>query len=385
MFDKDVSLFPVRQHTVYLAHCGVSPLYSAAYGQAMDVCKAQMTGGSRMFAERPDILEELRDNAASLLATRRDNLAFVKNTSEAINMIARGYPFEPGDRVVSYVHEYPANHYPWRLLQDRGVALDLLPDRRPDGKEGDGRPCGWSMQDLEHTVTKRTAMVALSHVQFTSGFAADLERLGAFCAERGIDLVVDAAQSLGCMPIDPHRCNISALASSGWKWLLGPIGSGLFFTTPEFRDKLAHVMGGAEAMRQGTEYLDHTWNPHRSAKRFEYSTSPLALAAALSASIEQNHLRYGTEAVFSEVCRLQDRLLQGLDPKGYAPLELPRENRSGIVSLKCREDPLALQETLARRGVVTTARGGYLRIAPHFYNTEQEIDLAVEALNGGEP
>jgi selenocysteine lyase/cysteine desulfurase len=380
-FDKSADRFPVKHDCVYLAHCGVSPLASNACAKAVEVCKAQMTGGYRMFADLPDILEELRDAAASLLSTSRDNLAMVKNTSEAMNMIAQGYPFEPGDRIVSYVHEYPAVHYPWRLLRDRGVELDLLPDRDIGPAEAGGRPCGWSMRDLERTVTERTRMVALSHVQFTSGFAADLERLGAFCAERGLELVVDAAQSLGCMPIDPHACRISALASSGWKWLLGPIGSGLFYTAPDFREKLRHFMGGAEAMRQGKDYLDHSWNPHESAKRFEYSTSPLSVAAALSASIRDNHLVYGTRAIFSEVRRLQDRLLQGLDRERYAPLEFPPENRSGIVSLMCPEEPQELQERVLRRGVATTARGGYLRIAAHFYNTEQEIDLALEALH----
>src|SRR5690606_41035523 len=119
-------------------------------------------------------------------------------------------------------------------------------------------------------VNDRTRMIVISHVQFVSGYAADLEKLGVFCNERGIELVVDGAQSLGSLPIDVEKYHISALCGSGWKWLRGPMGIAPFYTSPEMREKLALTVVGAETMVQGTNFLNHDWNPHPSASRFEY-------------------------------------------------------------------------------------------------------------------
>src|SRR5690606_1233177 len=127
-----------------------------------------------------------------------------------------------------------------------GVKLRLLPNRRMDGVDRGELPgpSGFSVQDLEELTNSRTRVIALSHVQFTSGFAADLEYLGACCKERSMDLVIDAAQSLGSLPIFPDEMGIAAVAASGWKWLMGPVGSGLLYTSPAFRDRIATTMAG---------------------------------------------------------------------------------------------------------------------------------------------
>jgi len=381
-FDKSSSLFPVKDRCVYLAHCGISPLYSGAFQREAEMARVQMEEGGAVFRRYPEVMDELKSVAARMMRTSPDNAAFVKNTSEAMGMIANGYPFEPGDEIVGYVHEYPANHYPWKLQERRGAVLKLLPDRDRGGPACRGKPCGWSLEDLEGMVSERTRLVAVSHVQFTSGFAADLKALGSFCAARGIDLVVDAAQSLGCLPVYPDEWGISAVAASGWKWLLGPVGVGLFYTSPAFRDKLEHVMTGAELMVQGEDYLDHRWAPHGTAKRFEYSTSPMVLAAALTECLKGGALRYGLEALRDEVFRLQDVLLEGLDRDRFAPVEFPEAHRSGILSVACAEDPLSVVKEAASRGVTVSSRGGYLRLAPHFYNDDEEMHRAADVLNG---
>lgn len=381
MFEKSSSLFPIKERWVYLSHCGISPLYSGACRKEVEIARSQQDGGGLVFKDYPNLVGELDEAAARLLKTSRDNVAFVKNTSEGIGMIANGYPFRKGDQVISYIHEYPANHYPWKLQEGRGVELRLLPDRNVVGAAAEGRPCAWSMADLEASVTPRTRIVALSHVQFTSGYAADLKQLGEFCRAHGIDLVIDAAQSLGCLPIYPEQYHIAAIACSGWKWLLGPAGTGLMYTSPEFRDKLAHVMVGADLMRQGNDYLNHSWQPHRSARRFEYSTSPFTLAGALAASIDQVHLRYGPEQIQREVLRLQDMILDRLDRERFTPVVFSEPHRSGILAVASRTDTAQLVQKLEQQGIICTCRGGYLRLAPHFYTDEEEIERAVAVLN----
>lgn len=376
MFDKSHALFPIKDQYVFLTHCGIAPLYSGAVRAECEIAEAQSRTGALVFSRYDAILDGLRGAAAAVLRTSADNLAFVKNTSEGINLLANGYPFEPGDNVVSYVHEYPANHYPWKLQEKRGVELSLLPDAVPGE-----RPVVWSLRDLEARVTPRTRVVALSHVQFASGYCADLKPVAEFCQERNIDLVIDAAQSLGCLPIYPEELQADAIVSSGWKWLMGPIGSGLLYTSPRLRGRLQLAMVGAESMRQGTDYLNHAWDPLPSAKCFEYSTSPIALAAGLECCLRDITLRYGVEAIAAEIFRLQDVFLRGLDTTFARPVlgaELPR---TPILSLNVPGDANVVRRALLKQHVITTERGGYLRIAPHFYNTDEEMERAAHLVN----
>jgi cysteine desulfurase/selenocysteine lyase len=387
-FDKTNATFPIKDEYVFLSHCGIAPLYSGALRREREIAEAQCRTGALVFAQYDAILNGLREAASEMLKTSPANLAFVKNTSEGINLIANGYRFEPGDQVISYVHEYPANYYPWKLQEKRGVELVLLPDREypltpgpSPGGRGEQRPVAWAMSDLEARVTPRTRIVALSHVQFASGFVADLKALADFCNARQIDLVLDVAQSLGCLPIEPDALGIAALTSSGWKWLMGPIGSGLMYTSARFREKLDLTMVGAETMRQATDYLDHTWNPHETAKCFEYSTAPLALAAGLECCIREVQLRYGMDAIEAEIYRLQDVFLATLDRARFRLVFPPDVQRTPILSLNVPGDVNALRRALLKERIICTERGGYLRIAPHYCNTDDEVARAAQAVN----
>jgi len=375
-FDKTNATFPIKDQYIFLSHCGIAPLYSGALKCEYEIAEAQCRTGALVFAKYDAILDGLRDATAALLKTSPENCAFVRNTSEGINLIANGYRFEPGDQVISYVHEYPANYYPWKLQEKRGVELVLLPDR-----DTTGRAHSWSLADLEARVTPRTRVVALSHVQFASGFVADVKALADFCNARQIDLVLDVAQSLGCLPIEPDALGIAALTSSGWKWLMGPIGSGLLYTSARFRQKLDLTMIGAGTMRQGTDYLDHTWNPHSSSKSFEYSTSPIALAAALQCCIRDVSLTYGMNAIEAEIYRLQDVFLSVLDRARYRLAFEPDMLRTPILSLNVPSDVNSLRRSLLKQHVICTERGGYLRVAPHFCNTDEEVARAAHLIN----
>jgi selenocysteine lyase/cysteine desulfurase len=393
-FNKSSKLFPIKNRYKYFSHCAVAPLYGPAWEKEQKISEKHMKAGEMVFKEHyVETLDALRTAAADLLKTKAENLAFVKNTSEAMSMIANGYPFREGDEIISYTYEYPANYYPWRLQERRGARLKLLPDRdmtpeKPVNQKirekwpGEILPCGWSMNDLETLVTGRTKIVAVSHTQFPCGYTADLKRLGEFCTSRGIDLVLDVAQSLGAVPVYPEEYHISAVVSSGWKWMLGPVGTGLMYTSESFRAKLNDVSVGAEVMLQGTDYLNHSWHPHDTAKRFEYSTSPLSLAAALEVSIRELAGTYKPEMIRTELLRLQDLFIGLLDPSRYRPVIFDPPSRSAILGVIClKTHPETIVDTLEKKKIVFTARGGYLRFAPHFYNTEEEIEETVSILN----
>lgn len=366
-----------------MAHCAISPLFAEAAAAKQAFSEDMATGGISALPKYLDLVPRLHRNAAQFLRTSAENISYVHNVAEALCMIANGYPFSPGDEVISYLHEYPSNHYPWLLQQKRGVALELLSDNAPLPESVDfSHPTGWSMDELDSRITKRTRIVALSHVQFTSGFAADLRQLGELCRHKKVDLVIDCAQSLGSLPVYPEEFNISAAVSSGWKWLMGPMGSGLCYTSPEFREKLSETMVGPSLMRQGLDYLDLRWAPHDDGRKFEYSTLPWDHVAALNTVLENIFLKYSIENIRDEVFRLQNLLLENIAPGNLRFFHFPAAHRSGILAAEPANVPAVdIVSRMREKGVIVSAPIGLLRCAPHFYNDDQQMVTAAESLN----
>lgn len=389
----DLDQFPGRQEMTFLGYCSVSPICGPAADRSTLAIERQKLAGRGMFAQYPgseNLGRRYHRNFGQLLKTDPSNLSMVANTSQGISMIANGYPFQPGDQIISYVNEYPSNHYPWVVqAKRRGVELVLLSDtefpqeqRDYVGPVPDSFARGWSFEELKAKVTPRTRMIAISHVQFHSGFAADLKTLGQFCREHDVDLVVDAAQSLGCLPLYPEELGIACVASAGWKWLLGPLGAGVLYTAPEFREKIEITMTGADHMHQQTEYLDHGWKPFTCGRKFEYSTVPFAGLDGLSVGVEKVFLPNAQEAIWNHNLQLQELALEHLDMAKYQPIVHVPEHRSGILSLIPKVSSASqISALLEQENIVVTPRDGYLRFAPHLCTTADEVMKAIEALN----
>ena len=392
-FDQSASVFPIKQAYNFLAHCSVSHLYGPAAEAAKHCLDRQVLAGRQMlfeYAGENNIAKKFHRNFATLLKTSADNITMTTNTSEGMCMIANGYPWKPGDQIISYVHEYPANHYPW-VLQAKKHDVDLIllsdcdvpqVDHPMAAPIADSLARGWSFEELTSRVTPRTRVIAISHVQFTSGFAADMVQLGEFCTDHNIDLIVDAAQSIGCLPVYPETWNASAVAAAGWKWLSGPVGTGVMYTRPDFRQKIEITMTGADHMKQDTAYLDHTWDPHTTGQKFQYSTVSYSLLEGLSQVVQEIFNQTTMEKVRDYNLALQDIAIENLDADRYQPvLHLPK-HRSGILSLiPKKKSALEVCSELEKQNIIVTPRDGYVRFAPHFCTTQDEILQAVEALN----
>lgn len=370
-----------QNEMIYLAHCGLSPLYSGAQEIMHQLIDIHTSGGDVLFQDHYiQELDKFKLLFGQYLNTGPENMAVVKNTTEAMSMVANGYPWEAGDEIILYTHEYPANYYPWINLQHGGVKIKTLGNENFFDGIPKSLPGQWTWEELEQKVSSRTRMIVMSHVQFVSGYAADLEKLGAFCHERGIAFIVDGAQSMGALPVDVEKFHISALSGSGWKWLRGPMGIAPFYTSPELREKLSLTVVGAETMEQGTDFLNHDWKPHESARRFEYATSPIYLVAGLNRVLEEVFLKQDPKVLAERMFLLQDYFLDRLGNTDFIPLKWPAKNRSGILSLYHPESE-AVEQYLREKKVITSARGGYLRVAAHYYNTEKEMAYLAEVLN----
>jgi cysteine desulfurase / selenocysteine lyase len=377
VFDKSEALFPVRRDHIDLATCSIGPMYGPSAQAAQDFITAQSERGMLLKEHFGDALDGFRAKVSELLEVTPADIAYVSNTAEGIGLIANGYPFEPGDQVVTYEHEFPSNHFPWVLQRHRGVEVIEVPD---DGVER-GRPYRWTLEKLDDVVTGRTRVVALSHVQFASGFAAELSDLGSYCEDRGIDLVIDAAQSLGALPIHPEEHGISAIVSAGWKWMLASRGAGLLYAHADFREKVQITMVGDATMTHRLDYLNRTWEPDPGARRFEYSTLPWEHLVAIETVVREVFLRYGMSAIRDELFRLQDLLISQLTNPRIRPVVFERQNRSGILACETERSSSDLVEELRTAGIVATSQAGYLRIAPHFFVTDDDICRVADQLN----
>ena len=367
------SFFPVTSDLVYLNHAGVAPV-STRVEEAVRRYLAEATRrGAFDYARIYDAeVERVRGRAALLVGASPDEIAFVKNTTEGLGLVAAGLDWQPGDQVVTCDLEYPSNVYPWWSLAGRGVETVLLPSES-------GR---LPIERIEDALkTARVRVLALSSVEFGSGQRHDLEAIGRLCQERGVLFCVDAIQSLGCLPLDVARHRIDFLAADGHKWLLSVEGCGIFFCARRALELVKPRVVGWRSVVDNTDFDTYRRELQPRAGRFEEGTPNTAGIFALGAAIDLL-LELGIDAIAARVLALTDRLAAGLRERGAVCLS-PRERgeASGIVSFQLPDEPIARTVTRLRaRRIFVVARRGGVRASPHFYNDEAEIDRLLAAL-----
>jgi cysteine desulfurase / selenocysteine lyase len=364
--------FPVTRRWAYFDHAAVAPLSGPAQ-RAVVEWAADMTDNGvvhePLWFRR---VNEVRGLAGRLLNADPLDVAFVKNTSEGIGIVAEGFPWQAGDNVVTAAEEYPANIYPWLNLAGRGVELRSVPSR---GSR-------LLIDDIRAAIDERTRIVSLSWVEFASGYRNDLDALGELCRGRGILFFVDAIQGLGVLPLDVGRTPIDGLAADGHKWLLAPEGAGVFYLRRAWVERLHPVGVGWNSVVGARDFskIDFTLKPH--AGRWESGTLNVAGIHALGASLELL-LGLGIAAVAERIFELTDLLCERARAAGLEVFSSREQGeRSGIVSLL--PPPGAEPRELVRRcrdeGIVINLRAGRLRVSPHCYNSTDEIERLVRTL-----
>ena len=362
------SEFPITQEWAYLNNAAVAPLPNRVV-RAMEGYLHARQFGEMGLEDCLPVSEDTRLLAARLLHASTEEIAFVGSTSDGINMAAQSLPIEAGDNVILCDMEFPANAYPWLNLQRRGVEARVVPH---DGG-------GLTPERLAAHMDERTRAVAVSSVQFLSGFRADLPALSRLCREVGAFLVVDAIQSLGVVPMDVRAAGVDILAANGAKWLLAPIGITILYVRQEWLERLQPAFAYYRGVVSPEPYLHYDWTLRPDARRFEVSSPNVAglygLHAALSLLLEA-----GIERIHTHILDLTDRLLSGLDSLGLEILTpRERERRAGIVTVRT-PDVARDYARLKEARVLISQREGYLRISPHLYNLPAEVDRLLETL-----
>jgi selenocysteine lyase/cysteine desulfurase len=372
MNDNIRSLFPITRNYIYMNHAAVSPLSTRVRDAMTGLVEDVTENGAVNYAAWCRRYEQARIAAARLVNAKDHEIAFMRNTSDGISAVANGIDWREGDTVVTCNVEFPSNFYPWmRLQQERGVQLRLAPER-------DGRI---DPDELLSLLDNRTRVVALSWVQFSSGFRSNLGRIGSVCRERGIIFVVDAIQGLGGLKLDVKRDCVDAFAADAHKYLLGPEGVALLYVSDRVIEQVKPTVVGWTSVKDYENYLAYDLAYREGALRFESGTLNTAGVYGLAAAIEL-FLEVGTEKIEEYLVGLSDYLANRLSEKGYHVVSSRRVGEaSGIVT--CTHDkhsPRSLCASLRSKNIITAPRVNRLRISPHFYNTRDEIDALVEAL-----
>lgn len=363
--------FDLDPHLIYLNHAGVAPWPRRTKQAIVRFAEENARCGAVNYAAWLETEKRLRFKLQLLLnAPSCDDIALVKNTSEAISFVAYGLPWRAGDNIVSCLEEFPSNRIPWESLKNQGVSLRLADFNRVKTPE----------EALFSLVDRRTRLIAVSSVQYGSGLALNLEHIGDFCRRRGILLCVDAIQSLGAVRADVQSWQADFVMADGHKWLLGPEGLGVFYTTPQARDRLKLYEYGWHMVEQVGDYERRDWEIARDARRFECGSPNFLGIHALEASLSLL-LEIGMDTIEQKVLANAAYLIKKIQANENLILLTPPKRHAGIVTFCPQTGNLeGVYNQLRKQGIICALRGGGVRFSPHFYNTKEELDRALDAV-----
>ena len=362
---------PVAERWAYFDHAAVAPLTGPARRAIIDWSEEAARSGDVAWPPWRKQIDQLRAMVAQWIHADQAEIALIRNTTEGINLVAEGYPWQSGDNVVTLADEFPTNQYPWLHLADRGVETRRLPTE-------DGRV---DLDRLAAACDRRTRLLSISWVGYAGGWRNDLDQVARLAHQQGALLFVDAIQGLGVFPLDVQATPIDFLAADGHKWMMGPEGAGVFFIRREHLDRLRTVGVGWNSVAAANDFSRIELTLKNDASRYEGGSHNMLGLIALKASLELL-TQFGAEAISRRVLEITDRACQRLADAG-AVIHSDRRpgHQSGIVSFELPgRDPQEVRRRCLDQHVVLSCRAGRLRISPHAYNNEADLDRLLGAI-----
>ncbi|UCE13362.1 MAG: aminotransferase class V-fold PLP-dependent enzyme [Candidatus Heimdallarchaeota archaeon] len=368
-------LFPITEKAIFLNHAAISPSPTPVIEECQKWLVHHKKYGDMFFPNLDEILEGINEDRKIVgnfinAEFPEEEISFTYNTSYGLAAIAEGINWKNGDKIVLNDLEYTSNSYTYQALASKfGLELEVIPNI--DG--------ALPMESFSQTIDHSTRLVAISHVQFSNGFRIDLDELAHICHEKEAHIMVDAIQSLGAVPLDVQELDIDYLASGGYKWLLGPLGTGLIYIKKELAESLNPSFIGSMSSDNPLELSHHPYSPAPGAKRFQASLGPHTLLIAKAVEFINN---LGIMNIYSHIMSLTDQIIEYVQENSNFKLQTPMEDehqRSGIVNFTCPNG----EEVVNRLRklpypIVTSFREGGIRISPHCYNTEEEIQTFLD-------
>jgi len=365
--------FPWTTGTTYLNNASTGPLPAGTVSVLQEFGRRRMNPSLLSDPDLQAVLADSRRLLAQLLNASVEEIALAPNTTYGLNLAATGLPLQSGDVALVSDKEFPANVYPWLRLEERGIGCELVPTT----------PEGWPDAERirERLADPRVRVLAISLVQFGTGYLADLAYWSAATRETGTFLVVDAIQGLGHIPVDLTRTEVDILSAGGQKWLLSPWGSGFVYVRKALRDIVRPPATGWMAYEGSQDFTRLTSYDDRllpDARRFELVTLPFQDFAGLNASVSLL-LSLGIDAIHHHIGTVLEPVRDWCGRQGV-PLRSPRGEHGSAILCVAPSDPVEAHRLLRAEGVVSSLREGSIRLSPHCYNTVDEMERVVAVL-----
>lgn len=363
--------FPLDSSVYYLNHAAVAPLPLRTVNAIKSFAEENLHQGATNYPHWMEIEQQCRERCATLInASSADDVALVKNTSEALSMVAHGLDWQADDNVVTAAEEFPSNRMVWESLERYGVQTRLVSlEAHKDDPE----------TALLAACDENTRLLSISAVQYATGLKMDLAKLGLACKKANILFCVDAIQQTGAFPIDVQAIQADFLMADGHKWMLGLEGLALFWSHPKSRNLLKLNEFGWHMAEKMHDFDALEWQPASSARRFECGSPNMLGAFALNASLSLL-LETGIETVSRNIIKNTSYIIDYIENSKDVELisSIEPTHRSGIVTFRHKsKDTHALFIHLRDNGVICAERGGGIRFSPHFYTNESILERAM--------
>lgn len=369
--------FPCCDERIFLSHAAVTTLPKVAIDAMNEFNHATSTGELDYSEVLVSRMNRVRASAARLIECDEEEVALLGPTSLGLSLVANGIDWKPGDEIITYLDDYPANVYPWKHLEEFGVKVVLL----QPGETGRITP-----ELVEEAITPQTRLLALASNHFLAGFRLDIEAVSEIAKRHEILFCLDAIQTVGAFPTLAKH--VDFLCADSHKWMLGPMTAGIFYVKKERMEELRPSLVGAWNVKCPEFIANPTVNFEPGGRRYEPGVLNAQGLLGMEASMDML-TSVGIEAVAERLRMLRGQLISGLEMLGFDVIG-PREGDavSGITSCTDRENPDAIAKIyreLLERGIVPSLRSDregvpFLRFSPHFYNTFSDIDRTLEAL-----
>lgn len=366
--------FKLDKKLIYLNHAAVSPWPDRTAKAVSDFAAENVKLGASHYPEWIKKESYLREQLRTLInAQTIDSIALLKNTSEALSVVAEGIKWKHGENIVSSDQEFPSNRIPWQAQEKHGVDFREVSLEKVESAE----------QALMDACDRNTRMLTISSVQYGSGLRINLEQLGAFCRKRNILFCVDAIQSLGAHQFDVQQYQADFVMADAHKWMMGPEGIALFYCRDDLLEQLELHQFGWHMVENAGNYDLKEWNPAHNARRFECGSPNMLGVHALSASLSLLE-EVGMESVESAIRERIDYLFESCENNSRLDIITHPEasKRAGIFNIRISDcDVVKLHKTLMNEGVICACRYGGIRFSPHFYTEQKLISKALDKLN----
>lgn len=370
--------FPVAKESIFLGHAGVT-IFPHRVAQTMRDYLDQASLSMQEYPEAWRRVNECRVTAAKLIGAKSSEISLIGPTSVGLNLVAQGLDWQPGDEVVCYPDDYPANVYPWTELERRGVVVKPL---QPSVR-GEITP-----SLVEAALTNKTRLVALASCHFLTGFRIEIDAIGQMLRERGVLFCLDAIQTVGAF--ETKVDHVDFLSADSHKWMLGPMSAGIFYVKEDLQERLRPSLLGSWNVRSPNFIAQPNIEFENGGRRYEPGALNISGILGMKSGIELL-LETGIDKVSAQLLRLKTRLLSGLEPLGFTTLgPIEGVNASGITTVFREADSgrtslEQVAESLVGKGIHPSLRHdregrAHLRFSPHFYNTEAEMERVVEAV-----